>query len=202
MSNDDSLHDRTDFGTGRGKVYPASRARALLTPLRRILQSPHRLARRLAPSPTDRILELGCGPGYFSPSLARAFPEGHLELCDLQAAMIELAADRLREAGIRNFATSTADARSLPYPDDGFDAAVLVAVLGEVPDPGACLSELARVLRPGGRLLIDEIGTDADFIPLRALRALASEAGFGLDQCWGPRVHYTARFTNQPTHSR
>jgi ubiquinone/menaquinone biosynthesis C-methylase UbiE len=148
-------------------------------------------------SPTDRILELGCGPGFFSPHLAKAVPDGHLELCDLQAEMIDLAAHRLTERGVHNFATKTADARTLPYPDDGFDAAVLVTVLGEVPDTLECLIELARVVRSGGRLLIDETRLDPDFIPLSALRAQASIAGFALDRHWGKRLRYTARFVNE-----
>ena len=42
------------------------------------------------------------------------------------------------------------DAQDLPYEDDSFDAAILITVLGEIPDQDAALREIARVLRPGG----------------------------------------------------
>jgi ubiquinone/menaquinone biosynthesis C-methylase UbiE len=49
-----------------------------------------------------------------------------------------------------------ADAEHLPFPDDSFDTAVVTFVLCSVPDPAAALTEIARVLRPGGRLLFAE----------------------------------------------
>jgi SAM-dependent methyltransferase len=77
------------FGLGRGMVFPAKRARSLLNPLRRLIQSPTRTVQRMALVRTDRVLEIGCGPGYFSRAIALAVPEGSLVLFDLQEAMLE-----------------------------------------------------------------------------------------------------------------
>lgn len=88
----------------------------------------------------------------------------------------------------------TGDAQALPYRTDRFDAAVLVTVLGEVPDPGRCLDELRRVLRPGGRLVIAEMGGDPDFISLRRLRPLVAVHGFAFDSRWGWHFNYNATF--------
>ena len=69
----------------------------------------------------------------------------------------------MREAakrGIANIESTLGDAQALPYDDDSFDAAYLVTVLGEIPDQDAALRELARVVRPGGRLVVGELFGD------------------------------------------
>jgi ubiquinone/menaquinone biosynthesis C-methylase UbiE len=82
----------------------------------------------MALSRTDTVLEIGCGPGYFSRAIAAAVPEGSLVLFDLQLAMLELARQRLPAFANIHFAQG--DASSLPFPDASFDAALLVLVLG------------------------------------------------------------------------
>jgi ubiquinone/menaquinone biosynthesis C-methylase UbiE len=102
------------FGLGRGMVFPAKRARSLLNPLRRLIQSPTRTVQRMALVRTDRVLEIGCGPGYFSRAIALAVPEGSLVLFDLQEAMLELARKRLPD--LANIQFTQGDAMSLPFP--------------------------------------------------------------------------------------
>lgn len=65
----------TNFGMGRGRTYPASAARHLLNPLRHLVQPPRRVVDRMPLHPTDRVLEIGCGPGWFSPSIAARVPD-------------------------------------------------------------------------------------------------------------------------------
>jgi len=83
------------FGMRRGKVYPAAQARSLLNPLRRLVQSPRRTVVAMALSPGAKVLELGCGPGCFSPFIAQAVPRGIVVLADVQFDMIILARERL-----------------------------------------------------------------------------------------------------------
>jgi ubiquinone/menaquinone biosynthesis C-methylase UbiE len=113
-------------------VYPASKAHQLLNPARRLLQPPRRIVRQMCLAPTTRVLEIGSGPGYFSVDLANAVSKGSLVLCDLQAAMLSLA--RRRTANARNVSAVQGDALSIPFAAESFDAVLLVAVLGEVPD--------------------------------------------------------------------
>ncbi len=127
----------TEFGVGRGKVFPASKAASLLNPARRVVQSPTRLAARLGVSADSRVLELGCGPGYFSPSLAAAVPSGQLVLADLQHPMLVHARDRVVDH--HNVRFVQADATRLPLEAGTFDAVVIVLMLGEVPDRDACI---------------------------------------------------------------
>lgn len=182
-----------ELGLGKGKVYPADRAGLLLNPLRRLLTSPRRLERGIDLVPTARVLELGCGPGFFSPYLADRVPEGLLVLADLQVGMLERARGRARRG-----APVQVDALALPFADGAFDAIVLVAVLGEVGDAGACLRELRRVLRVGGKLAVSETRTDPDYTRSEVLREFASDAGLRFLRAGGPPWEYTAHFTADP----
>ncbi len=181
-----------ELGVGRGKVFPAAKARSLLNPLRRLIQSPRRTVARLDLAGATRVLEIGPGPGYFSTELARAVPSGHVTLLDVQVEMLAMARRRLVPA--RNVGFVQGDGARLPFASASFDAALVVAVLGEIPDPGGCLDELGRVIRAGGVVLFAETRRDSDFIALSDLRRDVERRGFAYVDRRGFRWEYTARF--------
>lgn len=187
--------DGRQFGLGRGKVFPAANAKSLLNPLRKLIQPPAAVVRRLELSPSGRILEIGPGPGYFSGSLAAVVPQGTLVLLDLQIAMLEMANERLGPTA--NTVLTNADALALPFHDRSFDAVVVVLVLGEVPDRRRCVGEVARVLKPEGTALFAETRRDGDFIRLADLRALVEPEGLDFVDRRGIALEYTARFTRR-----
>ncbi len=80
------------------------------------------------------------------------------------------------------------------YSDATFDAAYLNSVLGEISDQRRALSELRRVLKPDGRLVLAEVAFDPDFVSLHRLRDLTEAAGFRFDRRDGPPFAYFARF--------
>lgn len=97
-------------------------------------------------------LDVGSGPGTVTASLAdAAAPDGLALGIDISEAMLERAVRN--EAG-PEVGFLRADAQRLPFRDNTFDAAISMAVLQLVPNPTAALGEMARVLRPGGRLAI------------------------------------------------
>ena len=104
----------------------------------------------LAPQPGERILDVGCGPGFY----CREFGElaGSMVGVDQSEAMVGLARRRCEALG--NVDLRVADATALGVEDGGFDAAFSVQVFEYVPDTGAGLAELYRALRPGGRVLV------------------------------------------------
>jgi len=162
---------------GRG-AYPHELAFLLEVPLRGLVLSPGQLVRRLPLHPVARVLEIGPGPGYFSRAVAQAIPAGRLQLLDLQAPMLRRARRRLAGAGVRNIDLAQGDAVRLPFRSALFDLVFLVAVLGEVEDAGACLREVARVLRPCGALSVTELPGDPDALHRSRVRQLAEAVGF------------------------
>jgi arsenite methyltransferase len=108
------------------------------------------------PRPGERILDVGCGPGFYVADLLDAVgPTGSVTAVDSSAQMLAVAAHRCE--GRANVAFHEADATALPAEDEGYDAALSVQVLEYVRDVPAALEELHRALRPGGRLVIWDV---------------------------------------------
>lgn len=142
-----------------------------------------------------QLLDLGCGPGVSSFVLAEAVPEqgrGDVEVTgvDISAPMIERARalQRERYAHLRGLAFRCADALSLPFGDASFDVITGHSFLYILGERERALREIARVLRPGGRLVLMEPARDASL--LHAARRSISHLPTGLRQ---PRA--ALRFT-------
>jgi ubiquinone/menaquinone biosynthesis C-methylase UbiE len=88
----------------------------------------------------------------------------------------------------------------LPYEDDRFDGAFLTTVLGEIPDPEAALGELARVLKPQGRLVVGELFGDPHWVSPRTLQGHAKQAGLEVDSRVGTPLAYFARLRHVEMH--
>jgi len=168
------------------------------------VQAPHpfitraRLKETLEPQPGETVLEIGPGTGYYSLDVAQWIaPGGTLHVFDLQQEMLDHTMRRAVENGIDNITPAQGDAQALPYGDATFDAAYLVTVLGEIPDQDAVLRELARVLRPGGRLVVGELVGDPHYVRLGPLRLRASGSGLNYDRRVGSALGYFARFAKR-----
>jgi SAM-dependent methyltransferase len=100
-------------------------------------------------SPTDRVLDLGCGPGADAKVL-REHTEDVVGL-DLSTAMT-----RKAQTDVPSASFLVADGQTLPFSDSSFDAVWMRLVLLHTPDPAATMSEITRVLKPGGRVVLTE----------------------------------------------
>jgi ubiquinone/menaquinone biosynthesis C-methylase UbiE len=165
------------------------------------VEAPHplitreRLRMALEPEVGERILEIGPGTGYYTLELAEWLGnEGALDLLDVQQEMLDHSMRRVAERGLINVTATHGDATALPYDDDSFDGVVLTTVLGEIPDQVAALREIARVLRPGGRLVVGELFGDPHFVSPRALHRRAADVGLRFERRDGPAFGYFARF--------
>jgi ubiquinone/menaquinone biosynthesis C-methylase UbiE len=153
-----------------------------------------RLHEALGPEPGERLLEVGPGTGYYTLDLAQwVGSAGEVEIFDIQQEMLDHTMERADERGISNVRPTRGDARSLPYEDDSFDAAILITVLGEIPDQDAALRELNRVLTPGGRLVVGELFGDPHMVTLGALRRRAEAASLVFERHVGPKLGFFAR---------
>lgn len=153
-------------------VYPHQLAFMLLIPLRNLVLSPQKLIERLELAPDQHILEVGCGPGYFSPTLARTVPQGWLTVADIQPKMLDYAKKRLQKYQITNADCYLCDGIKFDFPDQSFDRIVLVTVLGEVSRREEYLKEFNRLLKPSGLLCIAEAAGDPDKLSIEEINQL------------------------------
>lgn len=127
-----------------GKVFETGRAAAIAA----------------AESVGGRILEVGVGTGI---SLERYSRNNRITGIDISAPMLRKAQERVRALGLSNVdALSVMDAAKLAFADSSFDVVVAQYVITAVPDPDATLDEFARVVRPGGEIiLVNHLGAES-----------------------------------------
>jgi ubiquinone/menaquinone biosynthesis C-methylase UbiE len=155
-----------------------------------------RLRQVLTPRAGERLLEVGPGTGYHALDVAKQLlPDGTLEIIDVQQEMLDHVMARASKMGITNIRPERGDARKLPYPTDSFDGAYLITVLGETGDANETLSELSRVIKPGGKLIVGEFLFNPRVVTFRALQDQAQRMGLRYDGRVGtPLLSYLARF--------
>ena len=166
--------------------------------LRRWLQPADKLIERSGIEPGMSVMELGCGSGAFTVSVARAVGEqGKVYAVDIQPAMLKQLERKLarpENRDIRNIELKQAGAYNLPFEDESLDLVYMVTVLPEIPDRARVVREIKRILKPGGILAVTEFLPDPDY-PLRSTTIrLCQREGFALDESQGNLWNYTVRF--------
>lgn len=112
----------------------------------------HRKVARAASAAGRRILEIGAGTGLV---LRHYRPDGEVIAADLSIHMLRKAQDKVRRLNLTHVKGVTAmDACAMGFPDAAFDVVSVPFVITLVPDPEKALDEVARVLRPGGEIVI------------------------------------------------
>ena len=164
------MTDKVDFGYER--VAPEEKAARVRSVFDRVAPSYdrmndlmslglHRAWKAIAiaiarPRPGERILDLAAGSGDLAAALARRVgPSGEVWLTDLNRRMLERGRDRLLDAGALAPAVQC-DAEKLPFPAAYFDCVTVGFGLRNMTRKEAALAEMARVLKPGGRLVVLE----------------------------------------------
>jgi ubiquinone/menaquinone biosynthesis C-methylase UbiE len=106
-------------------------------------------------SAASRVLDVACGPGIVVEALARS--AGEVIGCDITPEMLEKARERCAKAGLKNTRFTPGRAEALPFPDASFDVVVSRSAVHHFPDPSAAFREMARVVKPGGRVITVDV---------------------------------------------
>jgi demethylmenaquinone methyltransferase / 2-methoxy-6-polyprenyl-1,4-benzoquinol methylase len=134
----------------------------------------------VGPRPGQRLLDVATGTGLVAEELVR---RGATEVVGLDQSEQMLSGARARLAGepelARRVTLVRGEAEQLPFEDGAFDGLTFTYLLRYVDDPAAAMAELARVVRPGGRIGMVEFGVPAS-APLRTLWRLYTRAGLPL----------------------
>ena len=167
----------SEAATSKNRVCPAAHGGWLSTPLRRLVQDPRRILRGLV-AEGDTVVDLGCGPGFFTLPMAQMAGEnGTVIAVDLQQEMLErlhLRAERAGLAGRIHLHRCRADGLDL---DCQADFALAFYMLHEVPSSQAFLEQVHAALKPKGRLLLVEPRGHVSSADFERSVAVADEAG-------------------------
>jgi SAM-dependent methyltransferase len=145
--------------------------------------------------PGMKVLDVGCGPGRMSvPAAHQVGANGLVVALDLQPAMLRRLRQKMQAEGLTNIRLLQGRADEGALAHDVFDRALLVTVLGEIPDRKAALAEIFRVLKPGGILSITEVLPDPHYQTRHSVRQFASVVGFEEGAHFGGFPAFTIHF--------
>lgn len=108
------------------------------------------------PAPGEKIIELGCGPGFYSCRLAERFPKISVVGVDRSPSQLDWAREKVRTLRLDNCRFESDNVMDLSYEDSSFDVLIASRLFTVLPDRRCAVAEMHRVLRPGGRCFIAE----------------------------------------------
>jgi ubiquinone/menaquinone biosynthesis C-methylase UbiE len=143
-------------------------------------------------APAMKVLDAGCGPGRLTLPAAEAVgPQGEVLALDIQEGMLARVREKAQAAGLQNVAYLQAGLGESRLPPEYYDRAVLVTVLGEIPDQIAALKEIYDALKPGGVLSVTEVIFDPHFQSRASVLRAADQAGFREKDFFGRKLAYS-----------
>jgi ubiquinone/menaquinone biosynthesis C-methylase UbiE len=104
--------------------------------------------------PTDRVVDVGCGPGHLSCRIASLVPDGSVTGVDTDGLLLEQARANASQEGLSHVSFQQSWADGMPLPSNSADFAYARFLLQHVPKPVEVLREMARVVTPGGTVMV------------------------------------------------
>jgi arsenite methyltransferase len=108
------------------------------------------------PRPAEKIIELGCGPGFYSCGLAERFPEISVIGVDRSPSQLSWAREKRNALGLKNCRFQSDNVLELPHPDGSFNVLIASRLFTVLPNRRRAVAEMYRVLQPGGRCFVAE----------------------------------------------
>lgn len=190
----------------RWLVCPASLSWLLENPYFKAVAGPETIFQRIRLAKGMMLLDVGCGAGRLAvPAAKRVGDTGEVTALDIQPRMLEKVRARAREMAIDNLRIINAAAGSGQTDTDFYDRALLVTVLGELPNKHEALLEIYHALKVGGILSVTELIPDPHYMGRDTVRSLCHGAGFEELESFGKWFAFTINFVkpnggNQQAH--
>ncbi|MQF48865.1 methyltransferase domain-containing protein [SAR202 cluster bacterium AC-647-N09_OGT_505m] len=138
------------------KKFNSDSRDAMLSPKRRDLVDPEHVISMIPLRPYHKVVDIGCGPGYFAVPLAKYVNQGKLYALDIQKEMLETCRERISAIRLGNVEVLKCGQNKLPLDKDSVDGAFIAFVLHEATDKKGFLAEAERLLQRGGWLAVLE----------------------------------------------
>jgi len=153
------------------------------------------IVQRLDLQPGMKVLDVGCGPGRLTIPVAKQVgPLGEVVAIDLQLRMLRRAQEKAQAANLNNIRFLQMAVGDGKLEVRLMDRALLVTVLGEIPNRDAALREIFNALKPGGILSVTETIFDPHFQRRDTVARLVGAVGFREKAFFGNRVAFTQNF--------
>lgn len=150
---------------------------------------------RVGLEPGMQVIDVGCGPGRLTILAAeRVGPAGEVMALDIDPKMLNQVREKARRRQLENIRYLQAKAEAGQLGSQEFDRAMLVTVLGEIPDREAALAEIFAALKPNGLLSVTEIIPDPHYQSQTTVRRLCQAAGFEEQAYFGNWLAFTINF--------
>jgi ubiquinone/menaquinone biosynthesis C-methylase UbiE len=152
----------------------------------------HVIIGHLGLRPGMAVLDAGCGPGRLAiPAAKGVGPRGEVVAIDIQPGMLARAQEKARAANLDNIRFRQIGLGEGKLEHSRYDRALLVTVLGEIPDQETAVKEVFDALKPGGILSVTEVIFDPHFQTRGTVLKVASAAGFQEQAFFGNRIAFT-----------
>ena len=146
----------------------------------------------LGVQPGMAVLDVGCGPGRLTIPVAKQVGKhGQVVALDIQPGMLDRARHKAQAESLTNIRFLHAGVGEGVLGFNHFDRALLVTVLGEIPDRIAAMEEIFEALKPGGILSVTEVIFDPHFQRKNTVGRLTASVGFKEKAFWGNKIAFT-----------